>query len=96
LTTIYVSNLPFSTSEAELEALFAQYGEVSKCNIIVDRETGKSRGFAFVEMPDDSAAAIAIRQINQTEIRSGRGSRTLNVRKSEPREPRGKSNRPRR
>ena len=57
---IYVSNLNFRTRGESLQTLFGEYGEVSSANIITDRETGRSRGFGFVEMPDESAARNAI------------------------------------
>jgi len=58
--SIYVGNLPFSASEEEIRELFAQHGDVEAVKVITDRETGKPRGFAFVEMePDDANAAIA-------------------------------------
>ncbi len=52
---MYVGNLPFSSTEDDIEKLFMEYGEVNSVNLITDRETGRSRGFAFVEMPADSA-----------------------------------------
>lgn len=54
---IYVGNLPFSTQASDLEALFGEYGEVESAAVITDRDTGRSRGFGFVEMPDDAAKA---------------------------------------
>lgn len=63
---IYVSNLNFATTNDSLQDLFAQYGEVSSANIITDRETGRSRGFGFVEMPDDSEGQQAIDALNET------------------------------
>ena len=57
---IYVGNLSFDTSEAELNGLFSQYGEVADASLVTDRETGRPRGFGFVEMPDDNAAREAI------------------------------------
>lgn len=65
---IYVSNLNFRTVNESLEALFAQHGEVSSANIIMDRETGRSRGFGFVEMPDDTEGQQAIDALNGTEF----------------------------
>lgn len=65
---IYVSNLNFRTKSESLQALFAQYGEVASANIINDRDTGRSRGFGFVEMPDDTAGQAAIDAINDTEF----------------------------
>lgn len=61
---IYVANIPFKSSEAELKGLFEQYGEVSSAKIILDKFTQRSRGFGFVEMSDDSAAQQAINSLN--------------------------------
>lgn len=66
---IYVSNLNFRTRGESLQTLFGEYGEVSSANIITDRETGRSRGFGFVEMPDESAARNAINALNGFEPR---------------------------
>jgi RNA recognition motif-containing protein len=65
---IYVSNLNFSTSSESLQELFAGYGEVSSANIIKDRETGRSRGFGFVEMANDSEGQKAIDELNGTDF----------------------------
>ncbi len=65
---IYISNLSYSTNDADLRGLFAEYGEVSSSKIITDRETGKSRGFGFVEMPDDAQAQKAINGLNEVEF----------------------------
>ena len=65
---IYVSNLSYSTTTESLQDLFAEYGEVTSANIITDRETGRSRGFGFVEMPDDSEAQKAINELNETDF----------------------------
>ncbi len=83
---IYVGNLAFRTTETELEALFAQYGEVERVNIIQDRETGRSRGFGFVEM-DADAAQTAINELDGTEL----GGRDLRINQA-----RERSHRPRR
>lgn len=61
---IYVANIPFKSTEAELKGLFEQYGEVSSAKIILDKFTQRSRGFGFVEMADDSAAQQAISSLN--------------------------------
>lgn len=61
---IYVGNLSYNTQEKELEDLFRQYGDVSSARIITDRETHRSKGFGFVEMPDDQAAQAAITALN--------------------------------
>lgn len=65
---IYVSNLNFRTENAGLQALFAEFGEVSSANIINDRDTGRSRGFGFVEMPNDTEGQAAIDALNNTEF----------------------------
>lgn len=65
---IYISNLNFATKNDSLQDLFAQYGEVSSANIIMDRETGRSRGFGFVEMSDDAEGQKAIDALNGTEF----------------------------
>ena len=64
---LYVGNLPWSTGEAELEEMFAAIGAVSSANVITDRDTGRSRGFGFVEMSDDDAKR-AIEELNGNEV----------------------------
>ncbi len=65
---IYISNLSWNTNNESLQSLFSEYGEVSSSVIITDRETGRSRGFGFVEMPEDSEGQKAIDQLNNTEF----------------------------
>ncbi|WP_298648438.1 RNA-binding protein [uncultured Proteiniphilum sp.] len=65
---IYVSNLNFSTSSESLQELFAAYGKVTSAKIITDRETGRSRGFGFIEMPDDSEGQNAISELNEVDF----------------------------
>lgn len=65
---IYVSHLSWGTKSDSLQDLFAQYGEVSSANIITDRETGRSRGFGFVEMPNDEEGQAAIDALNNTDF----------------------------
>ena len=77
---VYVGNLPFSTNSADLEALFAQYGEVESAAVITDRETGRSRGFGFIEMPD-AEANEAIENLNGSDY----GGRQLTVNQARPR-----------
>ena len=77
---IYVSNLNFRTRGESLQTLFGEYGEVSSANIITDRETGRSRGFGFVEMPDESAARNAINALNGFEL----DERAINVNEARP------------
>lgn len=81
---IFVGNLAFSTTDQELRQLFEQYGAVDKVNLITDRETGRSRGFGFVEMPDNTEAQAAIEALHGTEF----GGRALTVNEAKPREPR--------
>ena len=83
---IYVGNLPFSMTEAEFRETFEAYGEVSSANLIMDRETGRPRGFGFVEMPNDTEAQEAINALNGTEV----GERELRVNEAKPREKRGR------
>ena len=61
---IYVSNISFKSSENDLRELFEQHGEVSSVKIIIDKDTQRSRGFGFVEMPDDAAARTAMEELN--------------------------------
>jgi len=77
---MYVGNLPFSSTEDDLRDLFSQYGEVKSANIIYDRETGRSRGFGFVEMAEESADS-AMEALNGNEF----GGRTLRVNEARPR-----------
>ncbi len=65
---IFVGNLPFSATEDQLRGLFSAHGEVTSVNIITDKFTNRSRGFAFVEMSDDAAAAAAIAALNQYQL----------------------------
>jgi RNA recognition motif-containing protein len=81
-TNIYVGNLPWSASEDELRTAFSAYGEVTSVKIISDRETGRSRGFAFVEMNDGGEEAI--QAMNGTLF----GGRNLKVNEAKPREER--------
>ena len=89
---IYVGNIPFSSTEADLRELFEQFGEVSSVKIITDRVTGRSRGFGFIEMPNDDEAQNAIASLDGKEF----GGRPLRVNVSRPREDRGGPNRPKR
>lgn len=67
-TNLFVGNLPFSTSSSELEQLFTPYGAVSRAQVITDRDTGRSRGFGFVEMDSDDEAQQAIEALDGSEI----------------------------
>ena len=84
---IFVGNLAFSTTDHDLRQLFEQYGAVDKINIITDRDTGRSKGFGFVEMPDSAAAKAAIQGLNGKEL----DGRALTVNEAKPREPRRES-----
>ena len=82
---LYVGNLAFETSSAELQTLFAQAGTVESVSLIEDRETGRSRGFGFVEMSTKEEGAAAIQQFNGKDL----GGRAMNVNEAKPREDRG-------
>lgn len=77
---IFVAKLNYSTSSESLEELFNEYGTVSSCKIIMDRETGRSKGFGFVEMDDEDEALNAIASLNETEFEE----RTIVVKKANP------------
>jgi RNA recognition motif-containing protein len=79
---IYVGNLSYDMSEEALREAFAEYGDVSSAKILSDRETGRSRGFGFVEMPNQSEGEAAVNQLNGKEL----GGRTLRVNEARPRE----------
>ena len=81
---LYVGNMSFNTTEASLEALFSNYGEVQEVAVITDRDTGRPRGFGFVTMEDEGARA-AIEALNGNEFED----RTLTVNEAKPRENRG-------
>jgi len=78
---LYVGNLAWSTTEEELRAAFEAYGEVTSVKLIEDRETGRPRGFAFVEMSDDSAAQEAISAMEGKDL----GGRNIRVNEAQPR-----------
>jgi cold-inducible RNA-binding protein len=82
---IFVGNLTWSTTEDELTQLFAPYGSVDRVQIATERETGRSRGFGFVEMPDAREAQAAIDGLNGTSV----GGRPLTVNEARPRDERG-------
>jgi len=84
-TKLYVGNMSFDTTESDLRDAFAAYGEVQSVNIISDRETGRPRGFAFVEMTSDSEAQAAIDGLNGHDLQG----RNLTVNVAKPRENRG-------
>ena len=72
---LYVGNLPFTSTEEDLRALFGRHGSVDSVNVIMDRETGRPRGFAFVEMAEASGATDAIKALDGTDL----GGRSLKV-----------------
>jgi RNA recognition motif-containing protein len=82
---IYVGNLPYSVTDADLRSTFGQFGEVSEVNLITDRFTGESKGFGFVEMSNNSQADAAIKGLNGTDMKG----RTITVNQAKP-----KSDRP--
>jgi len=82
---IYVGNLPFEATEEDLKASFSNYGEVSTAKVITDRETGRSRGFGFVEMSNSSEAEAAIKGMNGNDLKG----RALTVNEARPREQSG-------
>ena len=82
---IFVGNLDFSATEDSIRALFEPYGTVESVNVVTDRDTGRSRGFAFVEMADSSEADRAINGLNGTNL----GGRALNVNEARPKVDRG-------
>ena len=82
---IYVGNLPWSTTSSELQELFSAHGAVTSADVITDRETGRSRGFAFVEMESDEGGNAAIEALNGQDV----GGRALVVNEAREREPRG-------
>lgn len=84
-TKLYVGNLSFQTQEPELRELFADHGEVVSCNVISDRDTGRSRGFGFVEMASEEAARSAENALNGHDL----DGRQLKVNEAKPRENRG-------
>ena len=78
---IYVSHLSYNTTSESLKELFAEYGEVTSANVIMDKYTGNSRGFGFVEMPDNAEGQRAIDELNETEFEG----KTINVSVARPR-----------
>ena len=85
MKNIYVGNIPFTTSDAELQQLFEAHGTVARVNVVLDRETQRPRGFAFVEMPNAAEGEAAIQALNGTQF----GQRSLTVNEARPRQPRG-------
>jgi cold-inducible RNA-binding protein len=83
-TKLYVGNLPYETTESDLQSLFEGTGQVSSVNVIRDRATGQARGFAFVEMSDAEGARRAIAELDRHQI----GGRSLTVNEAKPMAPR--------
>ncbi|MCB1787706.1 MAG: RNA-binding protein [Chromatiaceae bacterium] len=81
---IYVGNLAYSVTEDDLREAFSAFGEVSRANVIMDRDTGRSKGFGFVEMPDNSQAEAAINGLNEKPL----SGRAIRVNEAKPREDR--------
>ena len=86
---IYISNLNYKVNDGDLMQLFKEYGEISSARVIMDRFTGKSRGFGFVEMPNDIAAQRAIKELNQVEHEG----KIITVNEARPRKDRIRNNR---
>ena len=84
MKNIYVGNLSFQTTEQDLEAAFSAYGQVERAQLVKDRDTGKSRGFGFVEMTEDAGADRAIEALNGSQL----DGRSLTVNEARPREAR--------
>lgn len=82
---LYVGNLTYGVGDAELEQLFSPFGAVQSATVIQDRDTGRSKGFGFVEMESEAAAQAAIQALNDSE----HNGRNLTVNEAKPREPRG-------
>ena len=87
-TKLYVGNLPYQTTEADLQTLFEGSGQVASINVVRDRATGQARGFAFVEMSDTEGAQKAIKELDRHEY----GGRNLTVNEAKPMAPRGGGN----
>ncbi|MGA8768478.1 MAG: RNA-binding protein, partial [Candidatus Acidiferrales bacterium] len=82
MKNLFVGNMSFQTSEGDLRALFEPFGAVTRVHIAMDRETGRSRGFAFVEMPNDAEAATAMQSLDGKDV----GGRNLKVNEARPKE----------
>ena len=85
MTKLYVGNLPFSTDDTQLRSLFETHGEVVSASIVMDRDTGRPRGFGFVEMSNDAEAKAAIEAMNGQQV----DGRAIVVNEARPREARG-------
>lgn len=89
-TRIYVGNLPYTVTNDQLAEMFVPYGQIGEANVVMDRDTGRSKGFGFVDMADDAAAQTAIAALNGRAM----GDRALTVNEARPRQER--TDRPRR
>jgi cold-inducible RNA-binding protein len=87
MKNLFVGNMSFQTTEADLTALFQPFGQIGRIHIVTDRETGRARGFAFVEMPNDAEAAKAIAALDGKEL----GGRNLKVNEARPKTDRPRS-----
>ena len=88
MKNLFVGNMSFQTTEADLTALFQPFGQIGRIHIVTDREMGRARGFAFVEMPNDAEAAKAIAALDGKEL----GGRNLRVNEARPKGDRPRSN----
>jgi RNA recognition motif-containing protein len=84
MKNLFVGNMSFQTTEADIRALFEPFGQITRVHVVTDRETGRARGFAFVEMPNDEEAKKAIAGLDGKEV----GGRNLKVNEARPKEPR--------
>lgn len=89
-TRVYIGNLPYSATDDQLAQLFAPYGEVTEVTIPIDRDTGRAKGFGFVQMSDDAAARTAISELNGATL----GDRAIRVNEAQARPERSGGNRP--
>ena len=80
MKNVFVGNMSFQTTESELRSIFEPFGELTRVNVVTDRDTGQARGFGFVEMPNDDEATKAIAGLNGKEV----GGRALNVNEARP------------
>jgi RNA recognition motif-containing protein len=80
MKNVFVGNMSFQTTEGDLRAMFEPFGDITRVNVITDRDTGQARGFAFVEMTNDAEAVKAIAELNGKEV----GGRALNVNEARP------------
>ncbi len=84
MTKIFVGGLPYQTDDDQLQQIFSSYGEIASAKVITDRDSGRSKGFGFVEMADDTAAQKAIAELHEAEL----GGRTITVNEARPMEQR--------